>query len=105
MRARYAEADCLLFPSRLETWGLPISEAKQRRLAMFVADLPYARETVGSYDRADFVDISDHRAFAAKLLAFQRNEFRFQQHRAAPPDAPFAPDWDALVRELTEELP
>ena len=41
----YAMADCLIFPSRVETWGLPISEFSQTGKPMLLADLPYAHET------------------------------------------------------------
>ena len=51
---RYAKADCLLFPSKLETWGIPISEFQQTGKPMLVIDLPYAHETVGSYHAVSF---------------------------------------------------
>lgn len=45
----YASADCLVFPSRIESWGLPISEFKAANASapMLLADLPYAHETAG----------------------------------------------------------
>lgn len=45
--ATYAAADCFVFPSRVETWGLPITEymAANPRGRLLLADLPYARET------------------------------------------------------------
>jgi glycosyltransferase involved in cell wall biosynthesis len=100
MRAMYGEADCLLFPSRLETWGLPISEAKQYDLPMFIADLPYAKETVGTYPHVEFVDIEDHRALARKLRLFQDEEFEFRPAVFATPESPFAPDWKSLILDL-----
>lgn len=45
MEGRYAETDCLIFPSFLETWGLPISEFMVYNRPILTADLPYARET------------------------------------------------------------
>lgn len=51
----YANADCLIFPSRIETWGLPISEFAQFGKPMLLADLPYAHETaMGSKETAFF---------------------------------------------------
>ena len=41
----YHAVDCLVFPSRVETWGLPISECMFTGKPMLLADLPYARET------------------------------------------------------------
>lgn len=50
----YDKTDCLLFPSNLESWGLPISEFKQFAKPMIVANLPYAKETVSNYDKVNF---------------------------------------------------
>ncbi len=52
----YSDANCVLFPSRLETWGLPISEAIGLKLPLIVADLPYARETAGKYSNIHFCE-------------------------------------------------
>ena len=42
----YKAACCLVFPSRVETWGLPITEYMQLNGGrMLLADLPYAHET------------------------------------------------------------
>lgn len=43
--ALYEQTDCLIFPSKLESWGLPISEYAVLERPMLVADLPYAHET------------------------------------------------------------
>lgn len=45
--ATYAKAHCLVFPSRIETWGLPISEymSANPNGRMILSDLPYAHET------------------------------------------------------------
>ncbi len=50
----YKYIDCLIFPSKLETWGLPISEFKTFGKPMLVANLPYAKETVGAYSKVIF---------------------------------------------------
>ena len=50
----YDRCDCLLFPSRLETWGLPISEFKQYKKPMIVSDLPYAHETAAGASKVIF---------------------------------------------------
>ena len=102
MTAQYGEADCLLFPSRLETWGLPLTEAKAHGLAVLAADLPYARETVGTYDAAAFFDVADPIALGRLMLTFQRAELTFVPHSFEPPREPYAADWPSLVRMLTE---
>lgn len=100
MATWYASSDCLLFPSRLETWGLPISEAKASGLPIFAADLAYAHETVGTYHSVDFIDPNDPRALACKLLSFQENSFLFGSVVRVAPTEPFAADWQELIRLL-----
>lgn len=51
----YSESDCMVFPSKVETWGLPISEFAVSGRPMLLADLPYAHETArGSRKTAFF---------------------------------------------------
>jgi glycosyltransferase involved in cell wall biosynthesis len=105
LQGLYGQADCLLFASRIETWGLPISEAQQHHLPMFVAALPYAKETVGTYDRVEFFDVDDDEALADKLLAFQLGSFEFRPVSMAEPQQPFVRGWPQLVALLTELRP
>jgi len=60
----YASADCLVFPSRIETWGLPISEylSVQPEGKMLLADLPYAHETAG--EKGEYFKTDDVRSLA-----------------------------------------
>lgn len=97
MTKLYEEMDCLLFPSRLETWGLPISETKSLGKPMIVADLPYAHETVGTYDRVRFVDPKDARQLANLMLEAHRTGWSSAPVRADPIPPPFANDWPRLV--------
>ena len=50
----YAGTDCLVFPSRVETWGLPISEFAAFGKPMLLADLPYAHETAAGSGQTAF---------------------------------------------------
>ena len=50
----YKKADALIFSSKLETWGLPISEAAKYNLPIIASNLDYAFETLGSYKNASF---------------------------------------------------
>jgi glycosyltransferase involved in cell wall biosynthesis len=53
-----------IFPSKLETWGLPINEYQENNLPIIVADLPYAHETVGNYNKVHFVDPDNYKYLA-----------------------------------------
>jgi glycosyltransferase involved in cell wall biosynthesis len=104
MNALYRTADCLIFPSLLETWGLPITEAKTFGMPMLVADLPYAHETVGNYDCVDFIDVYDFVELGRKMMAFQESRAAFGFARRAAPIAPFAADWRELLSLLVEDI-
>lgn len=65
----YAKCDAFLFPSKLETWGLPISEVKDYGKPMIVSDLPYAKETVGDYDAVNFFPPDDHEHLARIMMS------------------------------------
>lgn len=57
----YKSADCLVFPSRVETWGLPVTEYMEASPhgTMLLADLPYSHETASGASKVCFFDPSD----------------------------------------------
>ena len=71
--AHYGKAACLVFPSRVETWGLPITEYMLLNGGkMLLADLPYAHETSGEkglfFPATDAVRLKDlmHESIATR---------------------------------------
>jgi glycosyltransferase involved in cell wall biosynthesis len=104
MDRQYAECDVLLFPSRLETWGLPITEAKAIGKPMLVADLPYAHETVGTYSGVSFISPSDPNAWANKIQEVIEGVIHYDGNVGVLPEAPFAADWPQLWTILIEGL-
>lgn len=103
MAGQYQEASAVVFPSRLETWGLPISEAKSWGKTLLAADLPYAHEAVGTYDKVTFFDPRDAKQLAEQMHAHLRGELKASPHVQPSIEPPFAPDWDALVRMVVAE--
>ena len=101
MMSQYDESDCVLFPSRLETWGLPISEAKALGKPLLIAELPYAHETVGTYDKVSFIDPFDVRELANKMQSIMDGKFEFSGALATAPEPPFVSDWRELLMLLT----
>ena len=64
----YRAADCFVFPSRVETWGLPISEYMSAGGGrMLLADLPYAHETSRGASAAEFFPADDAAALAEMM--------------------------------------
>ena len=101
MMSQYDESDCVLFPSRLETWGLPISEAKALGKPLLIAELPYAHETVGTYDKVSFIDPFDAIGLANKMKSIMDGKFEFSGAVATSPESPFVSDWRELLMLLT----
>jgi glycosyltransferase involved in cell wall biosynthesis len=104
LNIQYEACDVVLFPSRLETWGLPISEAKLKHKAILVADLPYAYETVGEYTQVSFLPSDEPSAWMRAIAQIVKNNWDYSGHLLRNPEAPFASDWAELWRILTEDL-
>ena len=97
----YEEASAIVFPSVQETWGLPITEGKALGKVLMLADLPYAHEALGEYQRARFFDPLDADALADLIIRHMSGEEIGVPHAAQPVRAPFAPNWAALVQMVT----
>jgi glycosyltransferase involved in cell wall biosynthesis len=104
MTDQYREATAVVFPSKLETWGLPISEGKAHGRPLLVPDLPYARETVGNYDLVSFFPVESAESLAGLMEAIVDRTWRPTGNHPADPEAPFSPDWPTLWGILTKGL-
>lgn len=96
----YKQMDCLLFPSKLETWGLPISECKHFGKPMIVADLEYAHETVGDYDKVAFFPPNRPDILADMMESSIKGREVFGVHRLSIPEQPFSTSWEVLFDTL-----
>ena len=98
MRAQYADADALLFPSLDESFGLPLVEAMTLGLPILAAERPYARSLCG--DAAIYFDPS-----AAASLHAAIGELRRRLSMGWTPDyaerlALIPHDWDEVARRM-----
>jgi glycosyltransferase involved in cell wall biosynthesis len=99
----YSEVDCLIFPSKLETWGLPISEFKQFSKSMLIADLPYAKETVGEYDYVNFFNPTDAKQLAKYIVDFINDEVKYETTVAVGYDTELVKGWEGLFEILLKK--
>ena len=100
VQEEYERSDCLVFPSRLETWGMPLSEAKLHGLAIIVADLPYAHEAIGEYDGVSFFQENDPAQLAEQMRLFSQGKLPLQTVQSRLIADPHANDWSNLFRLL-----
>jgi glycosyltransferase involved in cell wall biosynthesis len=92
----YEESDCLVFPSKLETWGLPITEMKMYNKPILVADCKYSHETVGNYEKACFFNPQDHMQLKDLMQNAVNNTLVYDKTDFTPPNNPFAQSWGEL---------
>lgn len=96
----YGQSDCMIFPSKLETWGLPISEYKNTGKPLLLADLPYAHETVGEYDKVKFFEPSDSVKLAEEMKNFMDNKIVYDVNQKVDIRQPYAEDWNELFEMI-----
>ena len=92
----YKESDCLIFPSKMETWGLPITEMKCNNKPMLVADERYARETVGDYNKVCFFKTNSAESLATLMEKAISGTLEFEKTNYTIPGQPFAQSWKEL---------
>ncbi|AJW64746.1 Glycosyl transferases group 1 [Elizabethkingia miricola] len=63
----YTQSNCMIFPSKVETWGLPISEFSSYNKPMLLADLPYAHETAMGCQQVAFFNPNDFEDLSKKM--------------------------------------
>lgn len=73
----YHSVDALLFPSYIETFGLPLLEAASIGLPIIASDLPYAREVLQGYEGVKFVPYNDPEAWGNEILKLEKGK-RYQ---------------------------
>ena len=104
MREQYQQASVILFPSKIESWGMPISEAKRFGKPIMVADEPYATETVGGYVDVEYLPTTNVRAWADAMAAHLEGVWKPNPKVQPATEQPFARDWkrtwDILVQGL-----
>jgi len=93
----YEHCDCLIFPSKAETWGLPISEFSKFNKPMLLADLPYSHETSMKSEKTAFfnpyrpIELAEQ---MRKLL--QKNESFLKNIPFIPIEKPICYSWEEL---------
>ena len=99
----YNKSDCLIFPSMLETWGMPISEFKKYGKTMIIADKIYAKETVGEYQKVKFFNPTNPHELATNIKNFQLNTIKYDNTKPISYPQPAVNNWEELLLLILNE--
>lgn len=97
----YEKADCLIFPSRIETWGLPVSEFAQFGKPMLLADLPYSHETAAGCRNIAFFNVRETDELKEQMKRLLLNDKAFL---LMVPERKIADPVTRTWKELFDEL-
>lgn len=94
----YRKVDALIFPSYIETYGLPLVEAASVGLPILCSDLPYAREVLSGYDGAIFIDHTNPNAWAKAINALVKGK-RYTPYQPLEKDS-----WNKMFEMINHNL-
>lgn len=93
----------LVFPSLIETYGLPLAEARALGAVVLAADLPYAREVLNGYVNAYYFDPKSPSQLASlmgKVIAGSITRVPSADFGEALRLTPQAPAWAEVIKIL-----
>jgi glycosyltransferase involved in cell wall biosynthesis len=98
----YFNSDVLVFPSKLETWGLPLTEAKAFNKIILASDLPYAHETLGDYDRVNFFNPDDVIGLSEYMKRIIIGENEYSGNLSEKNTGDYLNSWDEIFQLLLQ---
>ena len=91
----------MIFPSLLETWGLPLSEFALQHKPILCADLLYSKETLANYGKVKFFDPYNPEMLAAFMLQAIKRELVFDDNEFNYPE-PVIHSWKEMFDKILE---
>ncbi|EMP8241160.1 glycosyltransferase, partial [Enterobacter hormaechei] len=67
LQKMYAKATLVVFPSYIESYGLPLIEAASLGKKIICSDLPYSRDVLSEYEGAIYVSYNSEEEWAQAL--------------------------------------
>jgi glycosyltransferase involved in cell wall biosynthesis len=96
----YKNIDILLFPSYIETLGLPLIEAASLGLPVLASDLPFAKEVLDGYEGVSYIDCRNAEAWGDEILKRSFN----QKMKHPPYHIHTKKSWDELFRIIKQRI-
>lgn len=91
----------LVFPSYIETFGVPLSEARQMGTLILASDTPFSREVLNGYENAYFFDPFDESALADLMEKVILG--KIVPHEAVTENTALHENSYALIKEIVEK--
>lgn len=98
--ATYKACTCFVFPSKIETWGLPVTECMTFGKPMLLADLPYAHETASGAASAAFFKPDDATALMRLMRDVAGGDLSSFRTLPAPEATGVTTSWHELFDQL-----
>lgn len=94
----YENIDCLLFVSKLETWGLPLSEFVPYNKPIIAANKAYVLEAANGANKIALFDADNWLILASYMRQVLQGQYEnFQQLSFTELEPPFASSWNELL--------
>ncbi|MGY3777181.1 glycosyltransferase [Isobaculum melis] len=98
----YYQHSILVFPSYIETFGLPLAEAKLFESIVLAADTPFAREVLKDYENAYFFDTFNHQQLADLMIKCINGEI-VKKEVGTTVEVSEEDSWQEVIATLTHE--
>lgn len=89
--------NALLFPSVIETLGLPLLEAASLGTPVIANDMGYVHEVLKGYEGVRYVPVHDYEEWARNMIACCEKRDRYAPYRNKESDS-----WERLFKLITE---
>lgn len=99
MLSYYNSVDLVVFPSYLETFGLPLLEAASFGKPILVANEPYAQEVIGNYKGAILLDIFNSKMWGDAIEVQSKTRILYDKY-----EAKFEDSWEDFFKLVQDIL-
>ena len=82
---------------------MPLSEAKAFKKPILAANLPYAKETVGDYDKVSFFDTENPKELSQLLTDFVTKTIHFEGNSATFDKNDQLNDWNSIFDYILKD--
>ncbi|MGL5640705.1 MAG: glycosyltransferase [Paraclostridium sp.] len=99
MQKYYSQSDIVVFPSYIETYGLPLIEAAYMGKSIVAADLNYAKEVLSTYNGVFFANYKDVNEWSNLIMKAYKNK---NKEKLLKLD--LSNSWDKFIEIIDEKI-